>query len=74
MDDFEGGRLEERKLMFEANRHMSTLSVAVLANLARNRWFCRTPGEAVGHLPGRSLSGFQAASILALSRSKPALP
>jgi len=22
MDDFEGGRLEERKLMFEANRHM----------------------------------------------------
>ena len=52
----------------------ATLSVAVLANLARNRWFCRTPGEAVGHLPGRSLSGFQAASILALSRSKPALP
>jgi len=30
MDDFEGGRLEERKLMFEANRHMSTLSVAAL--------------------------------------------
>lgn len=30
MDDFENYRLEERKLRFEANRHMSTLNVAVL--------------------------------------------
>jgi hypothetical protein len=30
MDDFERSRLAERNLRFEANRHMSTLNVAIL--------------------------------------------
>ena len=48
--------------------------VAFVSNLATMSGFCRLLGEVVGHLPGRSLSGLQAANILALSRSKPALP
>ena len=36
--------------------------------------FCRLPGEAARSLLDRRWSGLQAASILALSSSKPALP
>ena len=43
-------------------------------NLAKNPGFCRSLGETVRPLLDRHPSGLQAASILALSSSKPARP